>query len=294
MTHETSVLTSNVDGLELKVDKFRPAGEAVGAVLIAHGLAEHGARYARFAEFLNKAGYAVYTHDHRGHGGSLFGEGRLGDAGEAGWNGLVADLVQHAEQVSSHHQDVPFILFGHSMGSFAAQAFLLDHSGAIDGCVLSGSTDVSVVAELVAASDEPPSLKAYNAPFEPARTDFDWLSRDEAEVDAYVADPLCGFDAPPEFMASMMGAAGPLGDPAKVGGIRSDLPLLVMAGDADPLNGELALLHSLVDRYQKAGLTNVATRYYAGGRHEMLNETNRDEVMADVLAWMKGVQKTRA
>ncbi len=293
MAHESFTLTSKADGLALKADAFLPAGTVRGAVFIAHGLAEHGPRYARFAEFLNEAGFAVYTHDHRGHGASLAPSGQLGDAGSAGWAGLVADVVQHVEQIGAQHSDVPVMLFGHSMGSFAAQEFLLDHSAKIDGCVLSGSTDVVVVAELVAGSDEPPSLKAYNAPFEPARTEFDWLSRDEAEVDKYVNDPLCGFDAPPEFMASMMGAAGPLGNPEKIGGIRSDLPLLVLAGDADPLNGELALLHSLVDRYQKAGLANIATQYYAGGRHEMLNETNRDEVMADILQWMKGVQKTR-
>ena len=287
MQHSTYEIKSNTDGLKLGSQAWTPEGAVKGAVQIAHGLAEHSSRYARFAGALTGAGFAVYAHDHRGHGASIAEGGVPGDAGEAGWPGLVADVAQHHEKIRGDHADIPVFIFGHSMGSFAVQRFLCDHSETIDGAILSGSTDTAVVAQMIAAGGEVPSLTSYNAAFEPARTPFDWLSRDEAEVDAYVADPLCGFDAPESFAMSMMQGAAELGDTDKWNAIRKDLPLLIIAGDADPLNANLMMLNSLVGKYEAAGLTAVETKYYEGARHEILNETNRDEVTGDVLWWLE-------
>ena len=286
-THKTLQFRSQADGLTIHGDMWIPEAKPIAALQIAHGLAEHCRRYDRVARQLTDHGFIVYAHDHRGHGRSLTGPGALGDAGKGGWNGLVSDVVQHNAAIRNAHPGLPVYLLGHSMGSFAAQQVLLDHSRELDGAILSGSTDFAMVAQLVASTGQAPSFDAYNAAFAPNRTAFDWLSRDEEEVDAYIDDPLCGFDAPEAFIADMMAAAPQLGDPDRVAGIRPDLPLYVFAGDRDPLNAGLALLHSLTSRYEAAGLKDITTKYYADGRHEMLNETNHHEVAADLIGWLE-------
>lgn len=259
-----------------------------GVVVIAHGLAEYALRYDRFARALNAAGFAVYALDHRGHGSSVTGEG-LGDYGAGGWNGLVADLGQLVQIARDENPGVPLVLFGHSMGSFAAQQYCFDQSAQIDGLILSGSTcyDVLVAARLK-NPDRPAGFAAYNKAFEPTRTDFDWLSRDEAEVDNYIESPLCGFALNAASGKTMQDAAPRFGDPAVIAGIRDDLPVLLVAGDTDPLNKNLELLHLLEQRWRDGGVRDIQTAYYPGGRHEMLNEINRDEVTADILAWLDG------
>jgi alpha-beta hydrolase superfamily lysophospholipase len=134
--------------------------------------------------------------------------------------------------------------------------------------------------------DQPTDLSAFNAPFAPARTDFDWLSRDQDQVDAYVADPRCGFGLDPLSSREMFTAGRVMAGPARLATTRSDLPLYIAAGEADPLHGDLALVHLLVQRYRDAGLTDVSLPVYPGARHEIFNETNRDEVSADLIAWL--------
>ena len=121
------------------------------------------------------------------------------------------------------------------------------------------------------------------------RTPYDWLSRDEAQVDAYIADPLCGFSRQPGSEASFARVSARLRDPSEIAKIPRGLPIYVFVGDKDPINQDLALLKPLIDRYEAAGLTDLTVKIYPGGRHEMLNETNRDEVVADLLAWLKRV-----
>jgi alpha-beta hydrolase superfamily lysophospholipase len=126
----------------------------------------------------------------------------------------------------------------------------------------------------------------YNAAFKPNRTDFDWLSRDDAEVDLYVADPLCGFGVDATATAGLVAAGPRLGEPEALAGIRSDLPLYLVAGSADPLNFDLALLELVVQRYRDAGLVDITTDFHLGARHEVFNETNRDEITDNLLAWL--------
>jgi len=271
-------------------------------VLLAHGMAEHAGRYGRFAAALNAAGYAVYAFDHRGHGltaGDAHGltagggqgktaSGALGHAAPSdGWNRMVADLAQAASHIANEQPGKPLLLFGHSMGSFAAQIYVLKHSGLIDGLVFSGSACL----DLLPASNDPKgaSLEAFNAPFEPARTKFDWLSRDPHEVDKYVADPLCGFTATPSSMQSLFSAAGALFVPGALKHVRHDLPIYIFSGDKDPVNGGLAWLRPLGERYRDAGVRDVTADFYKDGRHEMLNETNRAEVVAKLGSWIERV-----
>jgi len=279
MTLQRSTFTSPVDGLELASYAWDVA-EPRGVVQVAHGLAEHSARYDRFARALNDAGYSVHACDHRAHGQSIVGT--PGDFGDPGFDALIADLAAFGASLQG---DLPVFLFAHSMGSFAAQSVILTASEQYAGVVLSGSTALDLLAAGMAQSEGPAGLEAFNAGFE-NRTGYEWLSRDEAEVDLYVADPLCGFDLPDETVPALFGAAATLADPAALAAIRPDLPLLIASGSDDPLAGGGQLVEVLGQRYRDAGLVDVTVTLYQGARHEILNETNRDEVTADVISWL--------
>jgi len=281
---EQSSFTSPTDGRTITTwhwgaDLAAPRG----TVQIAHGLSEYGARYDRFARALVGAGYRVVASDHRGHGQSVTHDKPLGDFE---FPALVADIAALGRLVKADDPALPLHLFGHSMGSFASQEVVLDHSDLYDSLVLSGSSAIDVLAAGMAEATEPVGLEAFNAGFE-HRTGFEWLSRDEAEVDAYVADPLCGAEATPDSMAGMFSGAGRLGDPEQRARVRDDLPVLIASGDADPLAGGGELVRILGQRYTEAGLGDVTVRLYPGARHEILNETNRDEVTADVIDWLQ-------
>lgn len=287
MSATTSSFVSAADGAEIITYAWAEvAGKPAGVVQIAHGLAEHGERYDRFAKALNAAGFLVHAVDHRGHGRTA--KGRLGDFGPAGFAGLIADVAQFGAALHAQHGGLPLFLLGHSMGSFAAQAAMLDHGSTWSGVVLSGSTALDLLAAGMAnaPADAPTGLEAFNAGFE-HRTGYEWLSRDDAEVDAYVADPWCGWDIPDDVIPSLFAPAPRLADPALLANIRSDLPILIASGDADPLAGGGALVQVLGQRYRDAGLTDVTVRLYPAARHEILNETNRDQVTADIVAWLR-------
>jgi alpha-beta hydrolase superfamily lysophospholipase len=174
------------------------------------------------------------------------------------------------------------------MGSFATQQFLLDHGAEIDAVALTGTAALDLLESALDLSSDL-DLSAFNAGFTPARTDFDWLSRDEAVVDAYLADPLCGFGIDSESLKDMFAGARRLADPAQIAGMPRDLPVYLAVGSKDPVNGGLTLLWALVDRYRAAGLTDVTVRVYDDGRHEILNEINRAEVIDDLVQWLRRV-----
>jgi alpha-beta hydrolase superfamily lysophospholipase len=274
-----STFTSPVDGLQLATYEWDVAAPR-GVVQIAHGLAEHSARYDRFAVALNEAGYSVRAIDHRGHGASI--AGTPGDLGAGGFEALIADVAAYGATLRG---GLPVFLFAHSMGSFAAQSVILTHSEQYAGVVLSGSTALDLLAAGMAQAEGPSGLEAFNAGFEP-RTGYEWLSRDETEVDRYVADPLCGFDVPDETMPALFGAAATLADPSALAAIRSDLPLLIVSGSDDPLAAGGQLVEVLGQRYRDAGLVDVTVRLYDGARHEIVNEIDRDGVTSDVVAWL--------
>ncbi len=256
-----------------------------GVVQIAHGVAEHSLRYARLAAAFNAAGYRVFASDHRGHGRSIAGEADLGDFGAGGWDGLVEDVVTYGAMIAELQPDVPLILLGHSMGSFASQQVILEHSAQYAGVVLSGSTALDVLAASLGGSEEPVGLTAFNAAFD-HRTGYEWLSRDTVEVDAYVADPLSGFDLPDATLPALLSSAARLADPAALRAVRSDLPILIISGQADPLAGDGQLVALLAQRYRDAQVADVTVQVYPEARHEIFNETNRDEITAAVIAWL--------
>jgi alpha-beta hydrolase superfamily lysophospholipase len=280
------VFTSEVDGFRLQGYRWPAARALEGVVVLAHGAAEHAGRYARFATALGEQGFETWALDHRGHGRSPGPKG-LGDIGTGGWDGLIADIAQLVRMAREANPETPLALLGHSMGAFAAQHFCTEYSALVDAVVLSGSTYFEFPDDM----HELPAFD-FNAAFAPLRTQYDWLSRDVAEVDKYIADPLCGFEVLlPVFS---VGDLRRLSAPAALANIRADLPLLLVAGEMDPLNARLLGLQLLEQKLRDAGVTQIASRYYDGGRHEMLNEINRDEVTRDIIDWLGTVLRSQA
>jgi alpha-beta hydrolase superfamily lysophospholipase len=261
-----------------------------GVVVLVHGMGEHLRRYDHVASALTVQGFAVYGHDHRGHGASLARNHEPGQLGPNGWSALVDDLNLVVAHAKSEHPRLPVVIVGHSMGSFATQQFLLDHGADVDAVALTGTAALDLLEPELDLSNDL-DLSAFNTPFQPARTDFDWLSRDESVVDAYLADPLCGFGVDIASAKDMFVGARRLADLAEVARMPHDLPIYVAVGSKDPVNGGLTLLWALVDRYRAGGLTDVTVRVYDDGRHEILNEINWTEVIDDLLQWLERVSQ---
>jgi alpha-beta hydrolase superfamily lysophospholipase len=268
------------DGTRISAWRRDAQGPAKVVLQISHGMGEHALRYAAPLAPLQAAGIAIYANDHRGHGRTAT---MLGDFGPGGFAGVVDDMAVLSRLARRENPGAKLVLMGHSMGSFALQIYLLQHSGLIDAAVLSGSAALDMLPPPDPSGN---ALEAFNKPFEPARTPFDWLSRDAAEVDRYIADPLCGFSMNEASMMSLFVAAQPLFAPDALKAIRPDLPLYLFAGDRDPLNAGLTALMPLVQRYRDAGVRDVTHDFYPGGRHEMLNETNREEVVRNLLRFV--------
>jgi len=291
--------TAAADGVRLAERRWTPDGAVRGTVQLVHGLSEHAGRYQRLARALAAQGLAVAALDQRGHGRTAestgpggFGEGATSDA-------VLDDVRDLGQRLAADHPGVPAFLLGHSLGSAVALASAERDGAGLAGLVLSGPIGVSpgfaeVVPQLQAAvaggmGDQPmDALGAFNAPFEPARTPFDWLTRDADEVDAYVADPLCGDDFPPTYRygAGMFELVTRVATPEGVAGLPDGLPVLLLAGQRDPVGGvDAAQVTALADLLRDRGLP-VELRVYPDARHEVFNEINRDEVTGDLLAWL--------
>lgn len=275
---------TSTDGLRIACVRSEGRRPARGVAQIAHGMGEHIGRYADTIEALVSAGWTVYGNDHRGHGRTALSAEQFGDLGDGGFDLLVADMVRLSRIAREESPHGPLVLLGHSMGSFVAQQYVLDHSREIDGLILSGSGALDGLVHL--ARSAPSGTNLLNAPFEPARTPCDWLSRDKAIVDAFIEDPLCFAELQPKSLMSFFAAATRLSNPADLGGIRGDLPIYLFSGSEDPVGQQLEGLRTLMQRYRAAGIHDICHDFYPGGRHEMLNEINRDEVRANLLCWL--------
>jgi alpha-beta hydrolase superfamily lysophospholipase len=283
----TQFTLTAADGAAIAAYRSMPSGPARAIVQIAHGMSEHYLRYHHLTDRFNDAGFAVFANDHRGHGASATAYG-LGEFGPGGFQAVVDDMAALAELAKAEIPGKPFVLLGHSMGSFAAQLFLLEHHRQLSALVLTGTAALDQLLATLLAGGGPVTLELLNAAFEPGRTRFDWLSRDEDQVDAYVADPLCGFALSDAAMGSVfeLGAGARLD--RRLSDVRPDLPIYVVSGELDPVVGpSQAFARALVDSYRLAGLTHIDHRIYPGGRHEMFNETCRREVEDELVAWLE-------
>ena len=281
---ESSFTVPGQGDVTLFVRHWPASGATRAVVQISHGLGEHSARYARLAAALGAAGFDLYAHDHRGHGRSVGSPDEFGHFGPDGWNALVADLVAVGRAIDARSGGAPRVLLGHSMGSFAVQQYLRNHSADIAAAVLTGTSAIDAIFGALDADsslDRMPGNEAFEG-----RTDFDWLSRDAAEVDRYIADPACGFSADAGALADMAAAAKRPVEGEVLRSIRADLPILLMSGSNDPLSGAMALVELVAQRYRDAGVRDVTVIGYQDARHEIFNETNRDEVTSDLIAWL--------
>jgi alpha-beta hydrolase superfamily lysophospholipase len=285
------------------------AGPARAVVALNHGLAEHAARYARFADFLGELGFHVYAHDHRGHGHTRAPDAPLGRfAREDGQAKVLADVAAVHDLIAEETPGLPVILFGHSMGGLIALNFLLRNSPRVAAAAIwnanfsagiAGRAALAVLAweRFRLGSDVPSRLlpkltfRAWGKAVPDHRTPFDWLSRDAAEVEKYSADSLCGWDASVSLWRDVFGFIFAGADDASFSAMRRDLPVLLVGGEKDPAtDGGKAVTH-LAGRMRRMGFSNLVSRIYADTRHESLNELNRDVIMADFATWLDGVLK---
>lgn len=290
-------------GATLNLHIALPAGPPRGAVQINHGLAEHAGRYARFARFLAARGFAVYAHDHRGHGLTVAPGAPQGSFGpEPAARNVVADVAAVHDLIGTEHPGAPVIVFGHSMGALITLNFVLEHHRRVAGAAAwNGNFSAGLTGRLAQAvlawerfrlgSDVPsrilPALtfRDWARKVTDGRTAFDWLTRDQREVDAYVADPLCGFDASVGMWKAVFDLIFAGTDDRSFAGIPRGLPFNVAGGAKDPATEFGKATERLAGRLRAMGFSDVVSKVHADTRHETLNELDRDAVMDEFALW---------
>jgi alpha-beta hydrolase superfamily lysophospholipase len=308
MFQRTKALPSPT-GASLNLLSSLAEGRPRAVVQVNHGLAEHAARYARLAGFLSERGYHVYAHDHRGHGGttapdaparcfSAPGDTRGGDK-------VIADVLAVHDEIARRHPGLPVVLFGHSMGGLIGMNFVHRHATRIAAAAIwnanfsAGAAGRAAQAILAwerfrLGSDVPsrilPKLTfgAWSKTIAGRRTEFDWLSRDAAEVAKYIADPLCGWDASVGMWQAVFGFVFAGADDRSYDGVRRDMPFNLVGGEKDPATAGGKAVSQLASRMTAMGFSNLRTTIYADTRHESLNELNRDLIMAELADWLDG------
>ena len=284
--------------------KCVPDSKPRAAVQIAHGIAEHIDRYRPFMEFLADNGFVVAGNDHLGHGKSIRVPEEQGFFAEKdGWWRVVDDMDKMHDIMSKEYPELPYVLFGHSMGSFLTRTYLIKHPDKYDGVILSGTghqspalvlggnAAASVMAKLNGAMGDGAKLDSlafgtYLNKIENPRTKFDWLSRDTEQVDKYIADPLCGFVGKIGLYRDMMQGIKFITDKKNIAQMNKEKPVYFMSGDGDPVGDYGKGVERAYKAFCDAGLHDVFMRLYPGGRHEMLNETNKEQVYQDILNWL--------
>jgi len=293
------------DGRVINLYHWLPEGKPLKVIVLSHGMAEHIARYADFAKQCNRDGIAVIGANHRGHGPDAEVQGHFAD--QNGWNLVLTDMKTIVEHVSAAFSCKP-VLFGHSMGSFLARHYAAKYGHTLSGLVLCGSNhqgSLAFKAGLIAAKLEalrigkatPSPLLAKlsfgnaNEKISPLITEQDWLCRDPEIVDQYIADPYCGFLCTPQFWIDFLGGLNEMSKSSTFSAIPKTLPVYIISGNADPVSRYGAGVTALQKKLIASGVVNVSSHIYPGARHELLNETNKNEVFQDFYCWLKRVCK---
>ena len=284
--------------------RWTPETQPKAVLQIVHGIAEFVERYDDFARHLNSLGYVVVAEDHMGHGQSINGEGIQGYF-HGGWFTAVEDTMTLMRDTMQAYPDVPYVLFGHSMGSFMARTVLCKYpDSGIAAAVICGTgwqpvfalpALIKVVETIAAKTGETKTNEklqnmvfgSYNNKVEHPRTSYDWLTRDAKIVDAYIAHPLCGFTASSGLLRDMMKGIHYIEQPKNLANMRKNLPVFFIAGGDDPVGSYGKGIHQSADAFRKAGMTDVSVKVYPLCRHEILNEINKEEVYADVTRWIE-------
>jgi alpha-beta hydrolase superfamily lysophospholipase len=300
------------DSIEIFTYRWLPDSQSDtrAVVQIVHGMAEHAARYERFAKVLVDAGYAVYANDLRGHGKTAGSADNLGYfSDDQGWKKVVDDVHALTQIIKKENPKLPVFLFGHSMGSFVARHYAMLYGTEISGLVLSGTGGDPGLGGKIALSigkreakkkgkkTKSPTMDKllfgmYNRSFRPNRTRFDWLSRDSAEVDKYVSDSFCGNIGAAGFYYDVLEGVFFVNKLENVKSIPKQLPVYFFSGTLDPVgsktpwSGKTKGMLQAYNAMLRVGVKDVTVKLYPDGRHEMLNEINRDEVFKDVISWL--------
>ena len=290
----------------IHVHQWTPVGREIrGVVQIAHGVAEYAARYTPFARYLCDHGFVVVANDHLGHGQSVIEGCPMVYLGEQdGWWHMVDDMEQLRKRTAKVFSGKPYFLFGHSMGSFLARTHLIRYPGMLDGCVICGTGHQSAVmvsgGKLIADKEikrlgrkaysvkaDQLAFGAYNKRFAPNRTQFDWLSVNEANVDAYIADPLCGGKTTLGLFRDMLDGLSYITKQSNINKMDKELPVYFISGDQDPVGDMGKGVQKAHECFKKAGIRDLSIKLYHGLRHEILNETGKQYVYRDVLDWLE-------
>ena len=283
--------------------RWAPEGEIRGVVQILHGIAEFVERYDDFAIFLTSQGFLVVAEDHMGHGQSINGEGIQGYF-HGGWFTAIEDSMQLMADTRAEFPDLPYILFGHSMGSFMARTILCKYPDCgLTAAVICGTgwqpafalpALIKVVEGICKKDETKPNemlqqmvFGSYNKKVEHPRTPFDWLTRDAKIVDEYIAHPLCGFTASAGLLREMLKGIYFIEQKQNLKNMNKKLPVFFIAGGDDPVGPYGKGVYTAAEEFKKAGMEDVSVRIYPMGRHEILNEINRKDVYEDVLRWIE-------
>ena len=287
------------------VSLWAPEGQPRAVVQIVHGVADHAGRYDHFARYLAGHGFVVCGEDHLGHGKTV-DDGKYGYFGRKdGWTLVTADVRELRKIMGEKYPGIPYFLLGHSMGSFLARTYLCAYPGTVDGCILSGTGQEKpaviaagkAAASAICAVKGPEAVSAmadklfqgtYNQQFKPARTTADWICRDEAVVDAYLKDPFCTFKSTVGLVRDMMGGLQYISSEEALSQMDPRTPVYLYSGDRDPVGSNGEGVRKVYGFFKDHGTADLTMKLYPGGRHEMLNEINKGEVYADVLAWLEG------
>lgn len=292
---------------QIHVNKWVPTDcELKGIVQIAHGVAEYGKRYDEFATFLANHGYIVVANDHLGHGQSLVEDSPMVYFGEKeSWWYAVDDVEKLRIMTHKDYPDLPYYLFGHSMGSFIARSHLIRHGGKLDGCIICGTGFLNgflikcgkLVANIgikrhgrkgYSKLADKLAFGGYNKAFQPNRTEFDWLSASNENVDDYIDDPLCGGRTTLGLFRELLDGLTYVNDRRHIETMSKEQPILFVAGTHDPV-GEMGKgVKKAYNEFKSSGIKDVDIKLYKGMRHEILNEKDRQIVFDDVLNWLDG------
>lgn len=300
MEKEIIVLLAN-DNRKIRTNVWRPDGEIKHIMVISHGMAEYIDRYDYFARACNQHGIAVLGANHRGHGAEA--QVQMHFADKNGWQLVLDDLDKIITYASEYYNKKP-ILFGHSMGSFVARHYAVQHGEKLSALVLCGSNHQNkllfkagrALAKFekwrVGGRTYSPFLEKltfgnFNKRIKPLRTDQDWLTRDEAIVDANLIDPYCGQTPTVQFWVDFLTGLSEISTDDAFKKIPSDLPIYAISGEEDPVSRYGVGLNALVKALHKRGIKRVDSKLYPGARHELYNELNKDEVCSDLCVWLK-------